>query len=86
MDSEEFDASGRFGPVEFRRYVWEAVYSTAEYLALLSSYSGHRALTNERRDRLYECVGARIDAAGGLITKRYLTQLSVGISHPEPLA
>jgi len=85
-DSGEFDASGRFGGVEFRRYVWEVEYSAAKYLDLLSSYSGHRALTIERRDGLYGCIGALIDAAGGSITKRYLTQLSVGISLNQPLA
>ncbi|MFI6831194.1 class I SAM-dependent methyltransferase [Kribbella sp. NPDC050241] len=84
-DSEEFDRSGRFGPAEFRRYVWEADYSTAEYLALLSSYSGHRALTAERRDGLYGCIGTLIDAIGGSITKRYVTQLSAVISLTNPL-
>ncbi|MFF0345345.1 class I SAM-dependent methyltransferase [Kribbella sp. NPDC004875] len=77
--------AGVFGPVECRRYVWDADYSTAEYLELLSSYSGHRALTTPRRDGLYDCIGARIDAAGGSITKRYLNQLSVGISLTNPL-
>jgi SAM-dependent methyltransferase len=77
--------AGLFATVEFRRYVWDADYSTADYLELLSSYSGHRALTTPRRDGLYDCIGARIDAAGGSITKRYLNQLSVGISLTNPL-
>jgi SAM-dependent methyltransferase len=85
-DSSEFDRSGRFGPVEFLRYEWEASYSTAEYLALISSYSGMRALTSERRDRLYDCIGALVDVSGGSITKRYLTQLSAAISLNQPLA
>ncbi|TCN32096.1 methyltransferase family protein [Kribbella orskensis] len=85
-DSAEFDASGRFGPVEFRRYEWERRYTTAEYLDLLSSYSGHRALTDEARDRLYGCISARIDAVGGSITKRYLTQLSAANLLNQPLA
>ncbi|WP_133781351.1 trans-aconitate 2-methyltransferase [Kribbella sp. VKM Ac-2571] len=75
-----------FGSVEFRSYVWDAVYSTAEYLELLSSYSGHRALTTDRRDGLYGCISALMDAAGGSITKRYLNQLSVGISLNQTLA
>ena len=86
LDSAEFDASGRFMAVEFRRYIWEVAYSAVEYLALLSSYSGHRALTIEQRDGLYGCIGALVDASGGSITKRYLTQLSVGISLNQPLA
>ncbi|MFC6156074.1 class I SAM-dependent methyltransferase [Kribbella jiaozuonensis] len=85
-DPEGIERSGLFGSVEFRRYVWDVDYSAAQYLELLSSYSGHRALTIERRDRLYDCIGARIEAAGGSITKRYLNQLSVGISLNQPLA
>ncbi|GAA1690879.1 class I SAM-dependent methyltransferase [Kribbella yunnanensis] len=85
-DSSEFDASGLFGPVRFRRYAWEVVYSTAEYVELLSSYSGHRALTADRRDGLYDCVRALIEADGGTVTKRYLTQLSAAVSLNQPLA
>jgi hypothetical protein len=85
-DSAEFDASGRFGPVEFRRYEWERRYTTAEYLDLLSSYSGHRAMTDEARDGLYGCISALIDAAGGSITKRYLTQLAAANLLNQPLA
>ena len=84
--SAEFDASGRFGPVEFRRYEWERRYTTAEYLDLLSSYSGHRAMTDEARDGLYGCISALIDAAGGSITKRYLTQLAAANLLNQPLA
>ncbi|WBQ03057.1 class I SAM-dependent methyltransferase [Kribbella sp. CA-293567] len=85
-DSGELDASGRFGPAVFHRYEWERTYSTAEYLDLLSSYSGHRALTSARRDGLYECVSALINAAGGSVTKRHLTQLLVANRLNQPLA
>jgi SAM-dependent methyltransferase len=85
-DSGEFDSSGRFGPVEFCRYEWEQTYTTAEYLELLSSYSGHRALTAEARDGLYGCVSALIDASGGAITKRYLTELAAAKCLDQPLA
>jgi SAM-dependent methyltransferase len=85
-DSAEFVASGRFGPVEVRRYGWEQSYTTAEYLDLLSSYSGHRALTTKARDGLYDCIGARIEAAGGSITKSYLTQLTAANCLNQPLA
>jgi hypothetical protein len=85
-DSAGLRASGVFGAVEFRRYVRDLDYSAAEYVELLSSYSGHRALTMQRRDRLYDCVRALIEASGGSVTKRYLNQLSVGISLNQPLA
>ncbi|HET6298588.1 MAG TPA: class I SAM-dependent methyltransferase [Kribbella sp.] len=85
-DSAEFDASGRFGPAEVRRYEWEQTYTTSEYLELLSSYSGHRALTQDARDRLYGCISALIEAAGGAVTKRYLTQLIAANCLHQPLA
>lgn len=78
--------TGFFESVESRKYVWDATYSAAEYLGLLSSYSGHRALTSERRDRLYDCIGALIDRSGGSVTKCYLNQLSVGICLHQTLA
>jgi trans-aconitate methyltransferase len=86
VETAEFDASGRFGPPEVRRYGWEQTYTTAEYLDLLSSYSGHRALTTQARDRLYECIGALIEASGGSITKSYLTQLTAANCLNQPLA
>ena len=76
----------RLGSVEFRRYEWEQSYTTAEYLDLLSSYSGHRALTTEARDGLYGCISALIEAEGGSITKRYLTQLTATNCLDQPLA
>ncbi|MFC7550009.1 hypothetical protein [Plantactinospora sp. GCM10030261] len=42
-DDRELTTSGRFGPATFHRYEWELPYSTAEYLDLLLTYSGHRA-------------------------------------------
>ena len=78
--------TGLFESVQSTKYVWDATYTTAEYLELLSSYSGHRALTTDRRDRLYDCIGALIDRSGGSITKRYLNQLSVGICLHQTLA
>ncbi len=77
-DSEELDASGRFGPAVFRRYEGELTYSTQEYLDLLRTYSGHRALDPVVLDGLLEAIGDLIDRrCGGSVAKRYLTQLRV---------
>ncbi|KAA9374463.1 class I SAM-dependent methyltransferase [Microbispora cellulosiformans] len=77
-DSGEIDASGRFGPVRFHRYEWDHAYTTREYLDLLSTYSGHRALPAEARTGLLDCIAALIDNRyGGHIVKRYLTQLAL---------
>ncbi|WKU07110.1 trans-aconitate 2-methyltransferase [Micromonospora sp. HUAS LYJ1] len=77
-DSAEIDQSGRFGPVEFLRYEWEQSYTTATYLDLLMTYSGTRSLPQPDRDRLLACIGGLIDRAHeGVVTKRYLTQLTL---------
>jgi SAM-dependent methyltransferase len=77
-DDAELAASGRFGAAAFRRYVWDAEYTTAQYIDLLLTYSGHRALPTTARNGLLDCIAALIDRRyGGRIVKRYLTQLRV---------
>lgn len=76
--ADEVARSGRFGPVTFRRYERDLTYTTTEYLEVLRTYSGHRALPARAREGLLECVAALIDKRyGGRITKRYLTELRV---------
>jgi SAM-dependent methyltransferase len=77
-DLDELGRSGRFGPVEVRRYEWESTYSTSEYADLLGTYSGHIALQPSLRARLLECISTLIDDRyGGRIAKRYLITLRV---------
>lgn len=77
-DTAELEGTARFGPAVFRRYEWELSYSTARYLDVLRTYSGHRALENGARADLLGCIGSLIDERhGGRISKRYLTELRV---------
>lgn len=77
-DDRELSSSGRFGAAEFHRYEWDLSYSTAEYLDLLLTYSGHRALPAAQRSGLLDCIARLIDRNhGGRIVKRYLTELRV---------
>ena len=74
----EIEASGRFEYVGVRRYVWDLDYTADDYISLLDTYSGHRALDDERRMRLYDLIRGRIEARpGGRVTKTYLTILNV---------
>ena len=74
----EIEASGRFDYVAHRRYLWDVEYTPETYIALLDTYSGHRALDDERRNRLYDRIRRRIEATpGGRVTKTYLTLLNV---------
>jgi SAM-dependent methyltransferase len=76
--SAEIDATGRFGTTAVHRYVWDVVYRADEYAAVLDTYSGHRALDDETRARLYARIRARIDATPNLtVTKSYLATLNV---------
>jgi SAM-dependent methyltransferase len=74
----QIESSGRFGPVAVRRHLWELAYTADEYLAVLDTYSGHRALDPERRAQLYERIHRRIEARpGGTVRKTYLALLNV---------
>lgn len=75
---DEVDTSGLFAPAVRRRHHRDVTYSTRGYLDVLSTYSGHRALTADRRAGLLDCLGQLIDTRyGGTITKRYLYELRV---------
>ncbi|EIV92907.1 trans-aconitate 2-methyltransferase [Frankia sp. QA3] len=77
-DSEEIAWSSRFDEATFFRYEWELPYTSAEYLDVLRTYSGHRALAPPARHGLLRCIENLIEHNyGGAITKRYLTELRV---------
>jgi SAM-dependent methyltransferase len=59
--SDEIEGSGLFEGVNIRRYSWDTTYSAEEYLALLSTFSGHIAMDAWKRERLYQEIRARID-------------------------
>jgi SAM-dependent methyltransferase len=85
-DRDEFEHSGRFGRVVFRRYERELTYSTREYLDLLRSYSNHRALEPDARRALLACIAQLIDDSfGGRVAKRCMTELAVAYTR-EPSA
>ncbi|MDP9243493.1 MAG: class I SAM-dependent methyltransferase [Chloroflexota bacterium] len=84
-DLDELKRSGRFGPIAVRQYEWERSYSTAEYVELLGTYSGHIALEPSVHARLLDCIAILIDNRyGGRVDKRYLTTLRVGRRLDEP--
>ena len=56
----EIEASGRFRNIGARRYLWDVVYSADEYIAVLNTYSGHRALDDDTRARLHTRIHRRI--------------------------
>ena len=77
-DVEGMRGSGLFAPPIVHRYVWSREYTTGEYLALLSTYSGHIAASPQQRDTLFARIRELIDARpSATITKHYLNLLQV---------
>ena len=74
----EIEGSGVFGGVVKRTYRWDEAYDAEGYLRVLSTYSGHRGLDEESRERLFRGIARLIeDDYGGRIVKGYLTTLYV---------
>lgn len=76
--SREIEASGYFRNVAVRRYLWDVTYSTDEYIAVLDTYSGHRALDEQSRQKLYERIRRRIDdQPERKVKKTYLATMNI---------
>ncbi|WP_431278194.1 class I SAM-dependent methyltransferase [Leifsonia poae] len=62
--------------VEDHRFPVEIEYATADYLALLQTYSNILSLSADQRANLLDCIGHVIDEQfSGRVTKRYLFEL-----------
>ena len=75
---DSFRGSGSFEEPVVRRYLWSRSYSAEEYLALLSTYSGHVAASPQQREHLFADIRRRTEsrAAAG-VRKHYLNLLQV---------
>jgi SAM-dependent methyltransferase len=76
--SEEVSASGLFRNIAGRRYLWDVVYTAEEYIGVLNTYSGHRALDDAARERLLGRIRRRAEARpGARVRKTYLAILNL---------
>lgn len=74
----EIETSGRFCNVTSRRYLRDLVYTADEYIAVLNTYSGHRALDDDTRERLLTRIHRRIEGRPERkVRKTYLAMLYV---------
>lgn len=72
----EIQSTGLFGEVITRGYQWDVPYDAEGYLRVLNTYSGHRSLRDDSRERLFRGIADLIDSEyGGRIVKGYLTTL-----------
>ena len=59
-DRDGIEASGLFEVTAVRHYDWERVYPAEEYIELLSTFSGHLAMADWKRRRLYGEIRRRL--------------------------
>lgn len=82
---DEIEGSGRFRNLAARRYLWDVTYSADEYIAVLDTYSGHRALDEARRKELYARIRRRIEARPeGTVRKTHLATMNVAQRLAQP--
>ena len=76
--TEEIQNTDLFGSIITRHYRWDETYDSWGYLRVLSTYSGHRSLSADTRERLFRGIADLIDYRfDGRIVKGYLTTLYV---------
>jgi SAM-dependent methyltransferase len=59
-DRVEIEQSGLFDVVLIRQYDWETIYDADGYIDLLNTFSGHIAMQDWQRDRLYGEIRRRL--------------------------
>ena len=67
----EINASGLFGDVRTRRYLWEVQYTAEQYIALLNTFSGHIAMDPTKREYLYAEIRRQIHQRPGAKVRRH---------------
>lgn len=75
---DELDRPGELEPVDVLSYERDIAYTADDYLDVLRTYSGHRALAPDLRRRLFDAIRALIEERyAGQVVKRYLTRMRV---------
>ena len=71
-------AAGLFADVAIRRFGWEIEYTADEYIRLLDTFSGHIAMAQWQRDRLYGEIRRRLaERPGGRLSRGWGAVLHV---------
>lgn len=71
----EIDGSGLYGAVTLREYPWNTVYSSEQYIKLMSTYSSIRRLADEQRRYLVEGIERVLEQQGGVVESQYVSRL-----------
>jgi hypothetical protein len=74
----ELAGSPRFTDVEERTFQRVEPYPTQRYVRLLNTFSPHRMLVPQRRERLLSGIAEVVDAHGGVVHTQLETVLALG--------
>jgi SAM-dependent methyltransferase len=67
----EIEASGLFEVAHVRHLDWERVYDAEGYIELLNTFSGHIAMEDRRRERLYGEIRLRLGRRPDRLVRRH---------------
>ncbi|HEX9553439.1 MAG TPA: class I SAM-dependent methyltransferase, partial [Streptosporangiaceae bacterium] len=82
---DEIGASGLFGDIKIRHFDWEVSYDGEGYIRLLETFSGHIAMEQWKRDRLYgEIRGRLARRPGGRLRRHWGAVLHVARRRNSP--
>ncbi len=72
---EALGQSDAFTDLREIRHAWDKVYSGADYVKLLHTYSNHRTLPESDKTRFFQAIAEVIDRTGGVVQRKYETLL-----------
>lgn len=79
IESRELISRERFDIIHRKEYPWSVVYSSKEYISLISTFSDHLSLKENKRKKLFSELKTLIDTHyEGKIRKKYITVLELG--------
>jgi SAM-dependent methyltransferase len=77
------EASGLFQVTAVRQYDWQRIYDAEEYITLLGTFSGHMAMADWQRERLFSEIRRRLALRpGGTVRRHWGAVLHVARRRP----
>lgn len=71
-ERDEVEPSGAFHLIRAQQFDWERIYDAEGYIELLDTFSGHIAMQNWQRTRLYQEIRRRLaDRTNGLVRRHW---------------
>jgi SAM-dependent methyltransferase len=81
----EIEASGLFDVTTVRHFDWEQVYDAEGYIDLLDTFSGHIAMADWQRERLYAEIRLRLGRRpGGALSRHWGAVLHIARRRDRP--